>query len=99
MTEVREHATIGDILGKALHGETPTVDKLLARFNRQWEATAAECIQRAEELEGAAMDLRDRAKRLREAMELTAEVKGAVIYEINARNRVASLALVNPQEG
>lgn len=75
--------------------ETPTVDRMLASFNKQWEATAAECIQRAEELEGAAMDLRERAERLRGAIELTAEVKGAVLFEINARNRAASLALVN----
>lgn len=75
---------------------TPTVDRMLNQFNKQWESTAADCIQRAEELEGAAMDLRERAARLRQAVELTAEVKGAVIFEINARNRAASLALVNP---
>lgn len=77
--------------------DTPTVDKMLARFNKQWEATAAACIFRAEELEGAAMDLRERATRLRQAQELTAEVRGAVQFEINARNRAASLALVNPR--
>lgn len=79
--------------------ETPYVDKMLARFNKQWEETATECIRRAEELEGAAMDLRERADRLRSACDLTAEVRGAVVFEINARNRAASLALVNPQEG
>lgn len=79
--------------------DTPTVDRMLARFNKQWEETAAECIRRAEELEGAAMDLRERAQRLRDAQELTAEVRGAVVFEINARNRAASLALVNPNGG
>lgn len=75
--------------------ETPTVDRMLATFNKQWEATAVECIIRAEALEGAALDLRERAQRLRDAVELTAEVKGAVLFEIDARNRAASLALVN----
>lgn len=76
--------------------DTPTVDRMLARFNKQWEETAMECVRRAEELEGAALDLRERAARLLQAVELTAEVKGAVVFEINARNRAASLALVNP---
>lgn len=79
-----------------LQPETPTVDRMLDRFNKQWEETAMECVRRAEELEAAAVDLRDRAERLLSARELTAEVKGAVLFEINARNRAASLALVNP---
>lgn len=79
--------------------DTPTVDRMLARFNKQWEETAMECVRRAEELEGAALDLRERAARLLQAVELTAEVKGAVVFEINARNRAASLALVNPNGG
>lgn len=79
-----------------LQPDTPNVDRMLERFSHQWNATAMDCIRRAEELEGAAMDLRERAQRLLDAIELTAEVKGAVIFEINARNRAASLALVNP---
>lgn len=77
-----------------LQHETPTVDKMLDRFNKQWEETAMDCVRRAEELEAAAVDLRDRAERLLHARELTAEVKGAVVFEINARNRAASLVLV-----
>lgn len=76
--------------------ETPTVDRMLQNFERMWNNTADDCIRRAEELEGAALDLRERAQRLRDAIELTAEVKGAVVFEINARNRAMSLALVNP---
>lgn len=75
--------------------DTPTVDRLLARFNKQWEETAVECLLRAQELEEAASDLRDRARLLRQAMDLTVEVKGAVLFEINARNRAASLVLVH----
>lgn len=78
--------------------ETPTVDRMLERFNKQWEETAAECVFRAEELEGVAMDLRERAAKLRSAKELTVEVKGAVLFEINARNRATSLALVKNGE-
>lgn len=109
LSEHAPHGTLKDILGPdydrdntqmvELQAETPTVDRMLNSFNKQWEATAAACISRAQELEGAAMDLRERADRLRSAKELTAEVKGAVIFEINARNRAMSLALVNPKEG
>lgn len=101
-----EHATIGDILGiqtkitrtllcdDLTEPETPTVDRMLDRFNKQWEETAMDCVRRAEELEAAAVDLRDRAEILLRAKELTNEVKGAVVFEINARNRAASLVLV-----
>lgn len=74
--------------------ETPTVDKMLAKFNSQWELTANACIARAEQLETAAFDLRERAQKLRDALVLTDEVKGAVLYEIEARHRAEALALV-----
>lgn len=91
------HLQPGDIFELVeTQADTPTVDRMLARFNKMWEDTASECIRRAEELEGAALDLRERAEKLRSALELTEEVKGAVLFEINARNRAASLALVNP---
>lgn len=81
-----------------LQPNTPTVDRMLDKFNRQWAATAAECIKRAEELEDAATDLRERANHLHSVITLTGEVKAAVLFEIASRNRAASLTLVNPQE-
>ncbi len=92
--------TLGDILATARTipqtVETPTVDRIMDRFNNQWQKTAEACVQRAEELEAAAADLRKRAEKLLEARVLTDEVKGAVQFEIEARNRHQSLSLVNP---
>jgi hypothetical protein len=75
---------------------TPTVDRIMGRFSTMWRTTADLCRLRADELEKAAYDLRMRADKLDAAMELTAEVKGAVQFEIEARQRANSLALVNP---
>lgn len=79
-----------------LQPETPKTDRVLRALTDQWNKTADECIKRAEELETAAFDLRERANRLRQALTLADEVKGAVLYEIQARTRAATLALVNP---
>lgn len=76
--------------------ETPTVDRMMAKFSGQWETTAALCIERAGQLEDAATDLRQRAADLLDAVSLTRQMKETVIYEIEARNRAASLALVQP---
>lgn len=104
-----EH-TMGDILARAIGTEVdalqihrleqrmPTVDRIMNRFDSQWRTTADACLQRAVELEEAAGDLRRRAEKLMAARELVDEVKGAVQFEIDARNRALSLVLVNPSE-
>lgn len=78
---------------------TPTVDRMLDSFRNQWLKTAEDCLTRAAELEDAAHDLRLRADKLLEASQsLPDEVKGCVIFEIKARERAASLKLVNPPQ-
>src|SRR6267154_3275992 len=67
--------------------ETPTVDRMLAKFVAQWTKTADECIERAGRLEEEAADLRGRADKLRGACILSDEVKGAVMFEIESRIR------------
>lgn len=77
---------------------TPSVDRMLSTFERQWVETANACIQRAEELEKAAADLRLRAADLHSACNYLQDVKQAVLFEIESRNRATSLALVNLSE-
>ena len=76
--------------------ETPTVNRMLGSFERQWTKTANECNQRAAELEKAADELRRRANDLLDARSYLDDVQKSVLYEIESRNRAASLALVNP---
>jgi hypothetical protein len=78
--------------------ETPLVDKIMDRFSNQWRSTAQACIARAEELEQAAAELREHAAVLNEAQYLLVDTASTVQFEINARNRAASLALVRPAE-
>ena len=94
LTRIDDGATLGDILQQA--EETPTVDRLLWRFEREWTNTADTCIKRAEELEQAALDLRKRADDLLSSRNFLNDVKQAVLFEIESRNRASSLALVNP---
>lgn len=79
-----------------LKHETPTVDRILKTFTDQWVKTADDCLRRAEELEDAASNLRERANILHSALDYANDVKATVDYEIDSRNRAASLALVNP---
>lgn len=95
-----EH-TIGDILRPATEvvqtePNTPTVDRMLSTFDKQWTRTADDCIKRAQELETAAIELRKRAEDLLSARNWLDDVKQTVLFEIESRNRSASLALVNP---
>lgn len=78
--------------------ETPAVDRMMAKFDHQWQTTADICIRRAIELEEEASRLRQQASYLLECCQLTQAVKDTVVYEINARNNAARLALVNPSE-
>lgn len=87
-------SSIEELPLRTLAVDTPKVDRMLAAFNNQWNATAADCLRRAEELETAATDLRDRAELLQRATHLTNEVKEVVLFEIQARERAFSLALV-----
>lgn len=80
-----------------LRHDTPTVDRILRSFTDQWTKTADDCIRRAQELEDAAADLRKRANILQSALDYANDVKATVDYEIDSRNRVNSLALVNPR--
>jgi len=81
---------------KSLPQPTPTVDRQLSVFHRQWTATAEECEKRASDLETAAADLRKRAADLYAARNYLDDVKMSVLFEIESRNRALSLALVNP---
>lgn len=78
--------------------ETPRVDRMMSIFDTRWRTTADLCLQRAIELETAAANLRERADKLMAARDLVDEVKGAVQFEIAARQRADSLALVNPKD-
>jgi hypothetical protein len=78
--------------------ETPRVDRMMNVFDTQWRTTADVCVLRAQELEAAALDLRQRAERLMAARDLCDEVKGAVQFEIKSRQRADALALVNPTD-
>lgn len=99
-------ATLGDILGNALGHlkesitqvpvATPTVDRMLNVYDKQWSATAEQCLQRAVELEKAADELRQRADKLFNSRTYLDDVKTTVLFEIESRDRSASLALVNP---
>jgi hypothetical protein len=76
-----------------------SVKRMTDGLVREWTQTMELCIKRAIELEDAASDLRDRAEKLRQGIEtLPDEINGCVTFEINSRNRVAALALVNPSE-
>lgn len=76
--------------------DTPTVDKMLGAFERQWTRTADDCVERAAELEAAAAELRNRADAILRSREYLTHMKTTVLYEIESRNRAASLALVKP---
>lgn len=91
-TDFRDITAVGSVV------ETPRVDKILLPFDNMWRTTADLCLQRALELEAAAADMRMRADKLIAARELVDEVKGAVQFEIIARQRAQSLALVNPTD-
>lgn len=100
LVELKHEHQIRDII-PSLHEtkvETPTVDRLLGNFEKQWITTAEDCTKRAEELEAAAADLRQRAMNLHSALDYLQDVKSAVVFEIESRNRAMSLALVNPKD-
>ena len=66
-------------------------------FTRQQQETAMSCIRRAEELEAAARDLRDKAAIIHhQSTQIPDDLLNAVKMEIETRNRVLALALVNP---
>lgn len=77
---------------------TTRVERILRPFDNNWRTTADLCVLRAQELEAAAADLRDRAEKLMAARVLVDEVKGAVQFEIDARQRADSLLLVQPSK-
>lgn len=77
---------------------TQRVDRMLGAFNRQWLETAEACVKRAVELENAAADLRLRAEKLLSSRVFLDDVKDTVVYEIESRDRTASLMFVNPSE-
>lgn len=76
----------------------PRVEAMLTACTNVWETTADACMLRAKELREEAIDLEERARVLREGRSLITSVRDTIDFEIESRNRAASLALIKPSE-